>query len=98
MPDRRVVVRAGDGLHARPAAEFVATVAEFPACSVVVARAGESSNAGQLAESARGDSLLAILRLNVNVGDEIALHVEGEDADTLLDRLTELVNGRASSG
>ncbi|MEY9215366.1 HPr family phosphocarrier protein [Thermobifida halotolerans] len=81
MAERRVTVASPVGLHARPAARFVAAAAAFDG-EVRVARPG---GAGVPATS-----MLAVLTLGVRSGEEIVVTAEGEGAEELLDRLAEI--------
>ena len=85
MPERRVTVAHPDGLHARPAALFVAAVAGS-GVTVTIAKAGTDPGA-----DAR--SILAVLSLDVRHGDEVVLRAEGEGAEQALDRLATLLAG-----
>ena len=82
MAERRVHVGWAEGLHARPASLFVraATATGVP---VTVAKAdGAPVNAA---------SILAVLGLAAEGGEEIVLASEAEGADDALDRLAKLV-------
>ncbi|WP_333766599.1 HPr family phosphocarrier protein [Streptomyces sp. IBSBF 2435] len=85
MVERRVNVGWAEGLHARPASIFVraVTAAGVP---VTIARAdGSPVNAA---------SMLAVLSLGAQGGEEIVLASNAEDAQqaaTALDRLAKLV-------
>ncbi|NEA42989.1 HPr family phosphocarrier protein [Streptomyces sp. SID11385] len=82
MAERRVTVGWPEGLHARPASLFVraSTATGLP---VTVAKGeGEAVNAR---------SMLAVLGLGVQGGEEITLSAEGEGAEEALDRLVKLV-------
>ncbi|MFS0693532.1 HPr family phosphocarrier protein [Streptomyces nitrosporeus] len=82
MAERRVNVGWTEGLHARPASIFVraATASGIP---VSIAKAdGPPVNAA---------SMLAVLGLGVQGGEEIVLSSEAEDAEAALDRLAKLV-------
>jgi phosphocarrier protein len=82
MAERRVNVGWAEGLHARPASIFVraATAAGVP---VTIARAdGSPVNAA---------SMLAVLSLGAQGGEEIVLSSDAEGADVALDRLAKLV-------
>lgn len=81
MPTRTVTVASSHGLHARPAAVFTqaAAAAGVP---VHVAKAGRTVNAA---------SILGIISLGINHGDEVLLTVDGDDADGVLDQLTTLL-------
>jgi phosphocarrier protein len=82
MPSRTVVVGSASGLHARPAALFVAAAA---AQSVpVTIRVGEKR-----AVPAR--SMLSVLSLGAKCGTEVILEAEGEGADDALDTLADLL-------
>ncbi|MFC9685145.1 HPr family phosphocarrier protein [Streptomyces sp. NPDC056948] len=83
MAERRVNVGWAEGLHARPASIFVraATAAGVP---VTIAKAdGKPVNAA---------SMLAVLGLGAQGGEEIVLASDAEDADVALDRLAKLVS------
>ena len=82
MPERTVVVASKVGLHARPAAVFVKAAAEQPAR--VQIRKGD----GTPVEAA---SILAIMTLGVEHGDEVILSADGEGAEQSLDALVALL-------
>ncbi|WP_392961974.1 HPr family phosphocarrier protein [Streptomyces sp. LN245] len=82
MAERRVNVGWTEGLHARPASIFVraATASGIP---VTIAKAdGAPVNAA---------SMLAVLGLGAQGGEEIVLTSDSEGADAALDRLAKLV-------
>ncbi|MFE9254146.1 HPr family phosphocarrier protein [Streptomyces sp. NPDC006879] len=82
MAERRVNVGWAEGLHARPASIFVraATASGIP---VTIAKAaGTPVNAG---------SMLAVLGLGAQGGEEIVLASDAEGAEVALDRLAKLV-------
>ncbi len=82
MPSRTVTVGSTSGLHARPAALFVAaaTAQSVP----VTIRTGEKP-----AVPAR--SMLSVLALGAKHGTEVTLEAEGEGADAALDALAQLL-------
>jgi phosphocarrier protein len=82
MAERRVVVASVVGLHARPAALFVTAVAEFGLPVTLTRRDGRTADAR---------SILAVVTLDVQCGDEVLLCADGEGADAALDRLAELL-------
>lgn len=82
MPTRTVIVGSASGLHARPAALFVAAAAAQPV--PVTVRTGEKR-----AVPAR--SMLSVLSLGARCGAEVILEAEGEGADAALDALAELL-------
>ncbi|WP_073946848.1 HPr family phosphocarrier protein, partial [Streptomyces kebangsaanensis] len=78
MAERRVNVGWAEGLHARPASIFVraATAAGIP---VTIAKAeGTPVNAA---------SMLAVLSLGAEGGEEVVLTSDADGADAALDRL-----------
>ncbi|WP_061299391.1 HPr family phosphocarrier protein [Herbidospora cretacea] len=78
MPQRRLIVEAEVGLHARPAATFV-QIATKSAASVTLAKGdGAPVNA---------KSILSVLALDVKKGDAITISTDGEGADELLEEL-----------
>ena len=82
MAERRVNVGWAEGLHARPASIFVraATASGVP---VTIAKAdGSPVNAA---------SMLAVLGLGAQGGEEIVLSSEVDGAEIALDRLAKLV-------
>ncbi|WP_129842849.1 HPr family phosphocarrier protein [Streptomyces sp. RFCAC02] len=86
MIERRVTVGWADGLHARPASIFVraATAAGVP---VTIARKG--------GEPVNAASLLAVLTLGAERGEEVVLGSPAEDEDAAraaVERLARLVS------
>ncbi|BDI23859.1 HPr family phosphocarrier protein [Herbiconiux sp. L3-i23] len=81
MPERNVVVASAHGLHARPAALFTQAAARA-GVPVTIAKGGRSVNAA---------SILGVISLGIDHGDEVVLAVDGEGADELLDELTGLL-------
>ena len=71
------------GLHARPAARFVATVSDFDARV-------EVRNATRSTGPADGRSLTELAVLNARQGDEIVVHARGAQAAEALDALRAL--------
>ncbi|MGP4111330.1 HPr family phosphocarrier protein [Streptomyces sp. 4N509B] len=83
MAERRVTIGWAQGLHARPASIFVraATATGVP---LTIARGeGAPVNAA---------SLLAVLSLGAESGDEVVLRTEVENAESELDQLARLVS------
>ncbi|MDT0543401.1 MULTISPECIES: HPr family phosphocarrier protein [Streptomyces] len=82
MAERRVNIGWAEGLHARPASIFVraATASGVP---ITIAKAdGTPVNAA---------SMLAVLGLGAQGGEEVVLASEADDAEVALDRLAKLV-------
>jgi len=78
MPSRTVTVGSASGLHARPAALFVAAAAKQPV--KVTIRTGEKK-----AVPAR--SMLSVLSLGAKGGSALRLRAAGDDAPVALDAL-----------
>ena len=66
-----------DGLHARPAADFVKRASDFEAAVTV--------------NGVNAKSLLRIMSLGLGVGSELTLSASGPDAQDALDALVELI-------
>jgi phosphocarrier protein len=73
-----VSVAQPDGLHARPAAQFVKLAAGFKS-SIKVRRDAREAN---------GKSILSVLGLGVSRGTEVELVAEGEDQEAALTELS----------
>lgn len=81
MLERTAVVRVHDGLHARPATEFVKLARRFSADLEVVF--GE--------KSASAKSVVKVMLLGVKEADEITIRGEGEDASAAIESLARFV-------
>ncbi|MBE1489857.1 HPr family phosphocarrier protein [Plantactinospora solaniradicis] len=82
MATRTVTVGSASGLHARPAALFVAAAAAQPVR--VTIRTGEK-------RPVPANSMLSVLSLGARRGTEVVIEAEGEGADAALDALAELL-------
>ncbi|RKR92874.1 phosphocarrier protein [Micromonospora pisi] len=82
MPMRTVAVGSASGLHARPAALFVAAAAAQPVR--VTIRVGDK-------RPVPANSMLSVLSLGAKRGTEVVIEAEGEGADTALDALADLL-------
>jgi phosphocarrier protein len=82
MAERRAVVGSKIGLHARPAARFVKAAARQPV-KVTIAKAG--------AEPVDAASILDVVTLDVQGGEEVILVAEGDGAEQALDELVAVV-------
>ena len=82
MPERTAIVASTVGLHARPAAVFVKAASEQPAKVRIRKGDGEPVDAA---------SILSIMTLGVEHGDEVVLSAEGDGADASLDALVTLL-------
>lgn len=82
MAERRVIVGWEQGLHARPAAVFVRSAAATGVPVTIARPDGAEVNAA---------SVLGVLTLGVEHGDEVVLRSAAEGAQEALDRLAKLV-------
>jgi len=78
---REVVVRNKLGLHARPAAEFVRHAKSFRS-EVWLVKEGQRYSA---------ESLIDVLRANLDCGASVVLEARGADAEATVTRLEELL-------
>lgn len=81
MSERTVVVASSHGLHARPAALFTQTAAKTGA-AVTIAKGDRAVDAS---------SILGVISLGIDHGDEVRLSAEGEGAEEALDALEKLL-------
>ena len=82
MATRTVTIASSHGLHARPAKLF-AEAAKNSGLDVTVAKGdGKPVNAA---------SILGVISLGANTGDEVTLSVSGDGADAVLDALTAML-------
>ena len=82
MTERETTVGPQEGLHARPAAQFVKVAKQFSS-DIVVVKGDREANA---------KSSLKIMTLGARKGDNITIHAEGEDAQEAVDALAELIS------
>lgn len=82
MPSRTVTVASKVGLHARPAALFARASAEVGVPVTLTSAAGKKVNAA---------SILGILSLGVEHGEEVTLEADGEGAEAALDQLAAML-------
>lgn len=83
MPERTVVVASKVGLHARPASLFSQAAAAAGVAVTITGPTGRSVNAA---------SILGVLSLGIDHGQEVVLAAEGDGADAALDSLAELLS------
>jgi phosphocarrier protein HPr len=81
MPSKTVKLTNESGLHARPAADFAKAAARFES-AVVVSHGDKTAN---------GKSVLSLLTLNCQQGDEITIHSDGPRAGEALEALVRVV-------
>ncbi len=82
MAEREATVGPDEGLHARPAAEFVKTAKRFSS-EIVVVKGGREANA---------KSSLKLMTLGARKGDTLTIRAEGEDAQEAVDALVDLIS------
>ena len=82
MAEKETTVGPQEGLHARPAAQFVKTAKQFSS-EIVVKKGDREANA---------KSSLKIMTLGARRGDTIVIRAEGDDAQEAVDALTELIS------
>jgi phosphocarrier protein HPr len=83
VPTRTVVVGSASGLHARPAALFVAAAAKQPVPVTI------RTDAAKKPVPAR--SMLGVLSLGAKRGTSVTLEATGDGADAALDELADLL-------
>ena len=84
MLEEQITICNKLGLHARAAAKFVATASEFEA-EIEVEKDGKRVN---------GKSIMGVMMLAASKGSNIKLFVEGEDANSAMEKLKNLVLDR----
>ena len=82
MVERTVQIGSTHGLHARPAKLF--TKAAAAAGSPVTLQKGDG-------KPVNAASILGVISLGINHGDSVTLTTDGDNADTVLDGLVELL-------
>jgi phosphotransferase system HPr (HPr) family protein len=80
-----ITIKTAEGLHARPAAEFV-RIAATQGHSVLIAKSNGSK--------VRGDSILSLLSLGVKQGERLTIEVTGPDESALIQSLIAVVSGQ----
>jgi phosphocarrier protein len=78
----RVTITNRQGLHARPAAQFVRIAGQYPDCEVTVSREGMSVN---------GKSIMGMMMLAAGPGTELSIVAEGDGAEEICRSLKDLV-------
>jgi phosphocarrier protein HPr len=82
VAERETTVGPEEGLHARPAAQFVKAAKQFSS-DIVVVKGDREANA---------KSSLKIMTLGAKKGDSIVIRAEGDDAQEAVDALAELIS------
>ncbi|ASU78302.1 HPr family phosphocarrier protein [Actinopolyspora erythraea] len=86
MHQRRVTIASKVGLHARPAGLLARSAAAQP-LPVTIAKVTE----GGAGTPVDAGSVLGLMTLGAEHGDEVELAAEGEGAEAVLDELVELL-------
>jgi len=79
---RTVRVGSSHGLHARPAKLFAQAAKESGLPVTIAKDSGKAVNAA---------SILSVIALGIDFGDHVVISAEGENAESVLDTLTELL-------
>jgi len=79
--ERPVTIRSKSGLHARPAAILVQKAKGFRS-QITVSKNDKTANA---------KSILSVLTLGAEQGDQVLLKITGDDAEIAIDELTSLL-------
>ncbi len=80
--DRTVTIRNRLGLHARPAGEFVKTASKFES-KITIAK-------GEL--KVNGKSIMGVMTLAAECGSKVTVRAEGDDAESAVDALAEVLD------
>jgi len=84
MVHREFTIQNKLGIHARPAAQFVKTANKF-ASEIRVEKDGEEVD---------GKSIMGLMMLAAGHGSVIQVAAEGEDAESALDAIADLIERR----
>ena len=80
--DRTVTIRNRLGLHARPAGEFVKAASKFDS-TITIAK-------GEL--EVNGKSIMGVMTLAAECGSKVTVRAEGDDAESAVDALAEVLD------
>lgn len=84
MYSKRAIIKNKTGLHARPASDFIAMAGKFQSrINIKKLSSGQDANA---------KSIVMLLSLGLNQGEEIELVARGEDEVEAVDQLIDLIN------
>ncbi len=86
MLQETIEVNHPEGLHARPAAEFVKLANRFKS-TITVRLNGREAN---------GKSIMSVMGLGANAGAQVDLGVSGDDADEAMQALKAFLTGRSA--
>ncbi len=85
--EREVVIANSLGLHARPAMQFVDLAGTFSSRIVVQKQATESYEVD-------GKSVMQMITLEAGIGTKLKIRADGDDAETAVQKLAELVESK----
>lgn len=88
MPSAKLTICNKRGLHARAAAKFAAVAGNY-VCDI------QARTGGQWVD---GKSVMSLMMLAASKGHTLEVRTEGEDADTALNTLTELIDNKFEEG
>ena len=83
MYQKTVVVKNATGLHARPAAMFIAEAKKF-ASAITIGREGED-------QTVHAKSMVKLLTLGICQGQSVVISAEGDDEVAAVDALAALI-------
>ena len=81
--ERTVTLASKSGLHARPAAVFVQQAKGFQS-QITLSKNDKTAN---------GKSILSVLTLGAEQGDQVVLIANGDDAESAMNELVPLLEG-----
>ncbi|MCI5839010.1 MAG: HPr family phosphocarrier protein [Peptoniphilaceae bacterium] len=84
MYEEKVILKNEIGLHARPASIFIREAVKH-SCDINLVRDGRNYNA---------KSIMSVLSMSANKGDEIIIRAQGEGEEVAVKDLVDLVENR----
>ena len=88
MVEKEVTVVPAEGLHARPAAEFVKTAKGYTSDIRVI----KDSTEANAKREANAKSSLNLMTLGAKQGEKLTIRAEGDDEEAAAEALAELVS------
>lgn len=84
MYEEKVEIVNEIGLHARPASRFIREAVKYP-CDINVVKDGRSYNA---------KSIMSVLSMSANQGDEITIRAHGDEDEAAVKALVDLIENK----
>ncbi|MDD7305641.1 MAG: HPr family phosphocarrier protein [Peptoniphilaceae bacterium] len=84
MYEEKVKIANEIGLHARPASMFIREAVKYP-CDINVVKDGRSYNA---------KSIMSVLSMSANKGDEIIVRAHGDSDEQAVKALVDLIENK----